>query len=249
MEAWQYETAADLDQTLLQRLRHFPREPDMLVYTLRVIGAGLVRLWLRLYHRLEIVGRGNLPTSGPFILVANHASHLDAVCLTAALPMRRLHRVFPAAAQDYFFVSVPRVLLSAVVVNALPFDRETHCRQSLALCRELLATSGGILVLFPEGTRTTTGEMGPFKPGIGLLLAGSPWPVLPCHLDGAFAAWPKGQRLPRPRKLRLVIGRPRFFSDVKRSSETITAIAEQLRRDVAALAAPRGDGHERSDMP
>jgi len=56
-------------------------------------------------------------------MVANHTSHLDALCLTAALPLRKLHRAFPAAAEDYFFVKLPRLAVAVFVVNALSFCR------------------------------------------------------------------------------------------------------------------------------
>ena len=78
---------ATLTEPVVERLRRFPREPDMLVYGLRMAAALLCRGWLRLYHRLSISGRENLPAEGSFVMVANHASHLDALCLLAALPM------------------------------------------------------------------------------------------------------------------------------------------------------------------
>src|SRR5436190_4253481 len=156
--SWQYEPAADLDQSLAERLRRFPREPDISVYALRSFGAIIMRAWLRTYLRLEITGAENLPKNESFVMVCNHSSHLDTLCLMAALPLKKLHRVFPAAAQDYFFVTVPRLCIAAVVVNALPFGRQAHIRQSLDLCRNLLANPGNILILFPEGTRTTNGQ-------------------------------------------------------------------------------------------
>jgi 1-acyl-sn-glycerol-3-phosphate acyltransferase len=91
----------------------------------------IIRGWLHAYHRFEIVGLENLRDDGSFVMVANHSSHLDALCLLAAVPLRKLHRAFPAAAADYFFKSVPRVWVAAVVVNALPFARQVHVRQSL----------------------------------------------------------------------------------------------------------------------
>ena len=103
MKRWQYESAPDLDQSLVERLRHFPRQPDMLVYGLRSVAAVIIRAWLRCYHRLEIIGRDHLPAEGSFVMVANHSSHLDTLCLLAALPLAKLHRAFPAAAADYFF--------------------------------------------------------------------------------------------------------------------------------------------------
>ncbi len=236
MEPWHYEPAADLDETLAGRLRRFPREPDITVYALRTLAAVLVRAWLRVYHRLEIHGRGHLPTEGSFVLAANHASHLDTLCLLAALPVHKLHRAFPAAAQDYFFVSVPRLAAAAILVNALPFARQTHIRQSLDLCRQLLANPGNILILFPEGTRSTTGRVGEFRPGIGMLAAGLNVPVLPCYLEGTFEAWSKGKVIPRPRRVRLRIGPPRTFGGLRPGRESAAQIAEELRQAVLALA-------------
>jgi 1-acyl-sn-glycerol-3-phosphate acyltransferase len=234
---WQYEPAPDLDQSFAERLRRFPREPDITVYGLRSMAALVLRSWLRMYHRLEIIGRENLPADASYVMVANHASHLDTLSLLSALPLRKLHRAFPAAAQDYFFVSVPRLAIAAVVVNALPFGRQKHIRHSLELCRELLANPGNILILFPEGTRTTTGQMGVFKPGIGSLMAGSDLPVVPCHLSGGFEAWPKGNCLPRPRKLLLRIGSPRNYSSLTPGRDTAEFICADLQQAVANLAA------------
>ena len=140
-----------------------------------------------------------MPQEGSFVLVANHSSHLDAISILSALPLKKLHRVFPAAAKDFFFENMPRTAVAAVIVNALPFDRQTNVRQSLTLCKQLLENPGNVLLLFPEGTRSTTGELGEFKPGIGLLLAGIEVPVVPCFLEGAFASVAEGQRLATPR--------------------------------------------------
>lgn len=232
---WQYEPAPDLDQPLAERLRRFPREPDFTVYVLRSLTALLLRGWLRFYHRLEIVGRENLPAQGSYVIVANHTSHLDTLCLLSALPLHKLHRAFPAAAQDYFFVSVPRLAVAAVVVNALPFGRQKYIRQSLELCRLLLSNPGNVLILFPEGTRTATGQMGEFKPGVGSLVAGTDLAVLPCHLTGGFTAWPKGKLIPRPHKLRLHIGPPRNYSALTPGREAAEQVCTDLQKAVAGL--------------
>jgi len=237
MNSWNYEPAADLDQSTIERLRRFPREPDMIVYGLRSAAALVLRSWVRLFHRLEINGREHLRIDGSFIMVANHASHLDALCLLAGLPLRKLHRAFPAAAQDYFFVSVPRLAVAAIVVNALPFSRQRNARHGLELCRQLLANPGNILILFPEGTRTTTGQIGEFKPGIGLLVAGTSIPVVPCHLAGTFAAWPKDRVLPRPRPVRLRIGAAHTYGSSPPGKEAAEQISRELRQAVADLAA------------
>ncbi len=221
MDAWQYDTADDLDMTLAERLRGFPRQPDMLVYGLRTLTAAVIRTWLAIYHRMQIVGRENLPTDGSFIIVANHSSHLDALCVLAALPMHKIHRSFPAA---------------ALIVNALPFGRQVNVRQSLALCSTLLANPGNVLIIFPEGTRSATGAMAEFKPGIGALAAGTAYPVVPCHLYNCHSAWPKGSWLPRPRKLRVTVGKPLLFSHASPGKESAIQIARELHDAVQSLS-------------
>lgn len=237
---WQYEPAADLDQPLAERLRRFPREPDITVYGFRSLAALTIRGWLRLYHQFKVIGAQQLPREGSFVLVANHSSHLDALCLLSALPLKKLHRAFPAAAADYFFQSVPRIWMAAIVVNALPFSREVHIRQSLALCEQLLANPGNVLIIFPEGTRSQTGEIQKFKSGVGMLLAGHDVPVFPCCLNGAFEAWPKGSFVPRPQKITLRIAPPQNFSHLPPGKESACAIAAELQTAVQQMK----DSHE-----
>lgn len=232
---WQYEPAADLNRSLTDKLAACPREPDMLVYGLRLLTAVTLRTWLTTYHRLSIVGRENLPASGSCVLVANHSSHLDALCILSSLKLRTLHRTFPAAARDYFFVNLPRLAFSAVFINATPFSRGAHPRESLNICRRLLAQPGSTLILFPEGTRSANGKLADFRRGIGTLVAGSSVPVLPCALQGAARAWPKGTMFPRPRRVRLVVGEPRSYAELRPCRESAERIAKDLHDAVERL--------------
>src|SRR5437868_8752073 len=184
MKKWRYHSSRDLERTPLDRLREFPREPDMLVSGLRSIVALIIRGLLRIYNRFEIIGHENLRTNRSLVIVANHCSHLDTLCLQAALPLRKLHRTFPAAASDYFFKRIHRVWAAAVLANAMPFARQMNARRSLSLCQDLLENPGTILIIFPEGTRSTSGEVSEFKSGIGALVAGRDVPVVPCFIDG-----------------------------------------------------------------
>jgi 1-acyl-sn-glycerol-3-phosphate acyltransferase len=240
MRRWLYDSVRDVDRAPVNLLRQFPRDPDLLVYGLRSLGALIIRGLLHIYNHFEVIGYQNLRTNRSLVIVANHCSHIDTLCLLAALPLRKLHRAFPAAAADYFFQSVPRLWAAAILANALPFARQARVRQSLSLCRKLLASPGTILIIFPEGTRSTTGDVGEFKSGIGALVAGRDVEVAPCFIDGSFQAWPKGKRFPRPRRVRLIVGTPRNYRDSGTDKTDICAIAAELRDAVNELRLANG---------
>jgi 1-acyl-sn-glycerol-3-phosphate acyltransferase len=238
MTEWEYHPPPDIEETMAEHLRNFPRQPYMLIFAIRSVAALLLRAWMRIYHRMQISGREHLPKSGSFVLVCNHTSHLDTLSMLCAVPLKRIHRTFPAAASDYFFSSLPRSAVSAVLINALPFDRRVKGAESLTVCSRLLANEGNVLIIFPEGTRTTTGEMSRFRSGIGRLVVGTDIPVVPCFLDGGLKALPKGKAIPRPAKLRLKIGAAQTFADFGRDAESVKNICHNLEQRVAALGDP-----------
>ena len=134
MEQLLLELADGVEPTRGHPLRDFWREPGVLVRGVRSLAAVVMRAWLHGYDRLTIVGRQNLPADRSFILVANHASHLDTLCLLSALPVRQLHRTFPVAASEYFCVNPLLSFLAKLIVNVLPFDRQFACWHSLSVC-------------------------------------------------------------------------------------------------------------------
>src|SRR5437764_2455059 len=103
------------------------------------------------------------------------------------------------------------------------------------MCAEVITEPGNILILFPEGTRSITGGIQQFKPGVGALAAGRDVAVVPCYLQGAFEAWPKGQHLPRPKKVRLLVGTPRNYAGSGADKAGISSIAAELRSAVENL--------------
>jgi 1-acyl-sn-glycerol-3-phosphate acyltransferase len=237
---WHYETARDSGLSFMDRLTQCPREPDALIYAARVTAAIAIRAALRTYFRFDVIGRENLPRDRSFVLVANHASHLDAVALLSTLPLRSLHRAYPLAARDYFGANKLRLAVTTIIANVMLFDRDAKSadgKDGLETCRRVLEERGNVLVIFPEGTRTTSERVGTFRRGIGSLLAGTANPVVPCYLDGTFRAWPKGTLIPRPARVRLVIGKARTYEHVERTDAGVLNICAELRRVVLALAA------------
>jgi 1-acyl-sn-glycerol-3-phosphate acyltransferase len=236
---WHYETAKDCGLSFFDRLKQCPREPDPLVYGARVASAVMIRAAMRAYFRFDIIGREHLPCGDSFVLVANHTSHLDAIALLSALQLRSLHRAYPLAARDYFGANKLRLTLTTIIANVMLFDRDAKGSDKtnvLDQCRDMLDERANVLVMFPEGTRSADGSLGIFRRGIGSLLAGTKYPVVPCHLDGAFKAWPKRTVIPRPARVRLVIGEPRTYEHVEQTDAGVLGICEDLRCAVLALA-------------
>jgi 1-acyl-sn-glycerol-3-phosphate acyltransferase len=232
MHTWTFEHDGALTFPTAERCQR-PQGP-----TVRILRGAIqlaMRAALRSYNRLDVVGQEKLPLDTSFVMICNHSSHLDAVCLLSSLPLRRIHHAFPVAAADYFFSTPLRSILSTIAVNGLPLDRHNG-GEGLEVCRKLLTDSETVLIIFPEGTRTCSGAVGRFRSGVARLVAGTDIHVVPCYLSGAFEAWPKGRLLPRPGPLRLRIGRSRTFPDVSpQDREGVATISSQLRDDVVTL--------------
>jgi len=145
-------------------------------------------------------GRKNLPLSGGALLVSNHASHLDVFVL--GIP---LHRPLNYVARStLFFPPLGSFIRS---VGGFPIQREGMGAQGLKETLKRLR-SGGIVALFPEGTRTTDGELGEFKAGIAVLAARAKVPIIPAAVAGTYEAWPRRRLFPKPHPVRIHYGPP-----------------------------------------
>jgi 1-acyl-sn-glycerol-3-phosphate acyltransferase len=172
---------------------------------------------------------------GPTLLVANHASHLDAPLVLASLPDEVRARLAVAAAEDRFFGGQLLGLAVSVGLGAFPFPRGRGCALGLVRARHLLE-AGWHVLLFPEGTRSRDGRRNRFRPGAAHLARAAGVPILPIGIDGAHALLPPGARLPRRGPVRLRFGAP-YRPPPDQDVETTTAALEAR---VAELVAPSG---------
>ncbi len=203
--------------------------------TARLCWWSTIKSSMRILHRIDVHGREHVPESGPFVLVANHASHLDALALGSVLPLAHRNRLSPLAAGDVFFEKPAVAAFATTVLNARPVWRTNCGAQALKDLRRGIVESSGIYILFPEGGRTRDGRMLPFKPGVGMLVAGTEVPVIPCHVSGTFEALPAGAVLPRPSRITLRIGSPRVFNALPNRRTGWEAVTSTLERDIMEL--------------
>jgi len=234
MKEFELRPARDHGMAAGQRLKSLSRERGLGSVVVGGAWRRLLRAYLRVWHRLEVTGRENIPEP-PFVIIANHASHLDALTLSAVLRGEAARRAHALAAGDTFFGSTLSSAFAAYAVNALPVWRKKTRASEIATLRERLVEDGLVYILFPEGTRCRDGVMARFQPGIGALVAGTSVPVVPCFLDGAFAAWPPQARAPRPGKLRLRIGAPLRFEGCAATRQGWEEVAAGCEAAVRAL--------------
>ena len=178
-------------------------------------------------------GQENIIEDGPAIMAANHQSYLDPplVGITCRAELYFLAR--KTLFENRLFGSI----LSRV--NALPVDLSKGDLTAVRTVINLLK-QGHRTVIFPEGTRSLTGEIQQARPGIGMIIAKTLAPVVPMRIFGSFQAWPKGGKI-TPYPVTVVVGRPIRFNQEDlgtKNREAYQKISEQVLATIAAIEKP-----------
>jgi len=236
VQDWKLEPARDLELPLKERLRSQRRESGLVGTAGHLVWWSLVRGYLAVYHQLTVIGAENIPREPPFVMAANHESHLDALVLAAPLPWRLRDHIFPIAAGDTFFENPVKAVFAVGFLNALPVWRKKVGSHALQQLRQRLVEEPCAYILFPEGTRSRDGSMTRFKPGLGMMVAGAGVPVVPCHLEGAYEALPPNRSLPRFQRITVRIGPPLQFPAAGNNRSGWEEIASATEAAVRGLA-------------
>lgn len=179
-------------------------------------------------------GREHLPQT-PFLLCANHGSHMDTPALMTAAG-GSYDNYAMIAARDYFFSGdSPNKFKYHKFMFLIPVDRRASrdsLRGMFAECGPHLK-SGRNLIIYPEGTRSKDGSIGAMKRGAAVLALGLNLPVVPAHINGTFRRLPKGAMFPRPGAVSVRFGKalmPADYKDDKNASRLlINDIAESVK--------------------
>lgn len=182
-------------------------------------------LIFKLFFSVKGEGAENVPKEGAYILYANHTSFLDGPAIAACLPRRPVFQIFYFVFGPYFFRPFlkSRVLRNFVKMGRfIPFDFSTHFLEALRSCFLVLQRGKG-LCFFPEGLRSTTGKIGKFKKGLGVLAKETEAKLVPVAIKGAHEAWASTAKYPRCYPVRVRFGKP--------------LIAEELEKEGMAMGA------------
>jgi 1-acyl-sn-glycerol-3-phosphate acyltransferase len=193
----------------------------------------LIVLIYDMCFRGEIAGLENIPRTGPFIIAANHASHLDPPVIGCQVP--RQMRFF--ARKTLWHGGFASRWLDRVGV--IPVDRDGGSDVA-AIKRVLHALKDNrVLILFPEGTRSPDGRLQPAKAGVGLIACRTQAPVLPARIFGSQVAFGKGGPLRLGTPLSVTFGRvlpPGEYDDPADGKERYQCASERIMAAIAALA-------------
>ena len=169
------------------------------------LGVGeAINTFFRVAMDVDLRGKAYLPADTNFLVAANHSSHLDIGVIKHALGPWG-NRVHALAAKDYFFGTPAMRFVSHHFTRLIPTERQAITTGWIKRAKAALA-SGDCVLIFPEGTRTSTPEVGTFKASLGTLLRSCKVPVLPVYIHGTHEILPKGVVFPKGRKITVHLG-------------------------------------------
>ncbi len=159
--------------------------------------AGLLLFDVRCYGHHRVVRRGSC------VVASNHGSFLDPWIVGMSIPRASYY----LARETLFRIPLFGRLIYSVNARPIPREGGAASRRAIRISRQIV-DEGGLLLMFPEGTRSEDGRLAAVKRGVELIAGPSAAPVVPAYIDGSFESWPRHRRLPRWHPVRVFFGDP-----------------------------------------
>ncbi|MDR4505324.1 MAG: 1-acyl-sn-glycerol-3-phosphate acyltransferase [Candidatus Scalindua sp.] len=183
-------------------------------------------LYFKIFHRVKFYGYENIPDSGPVVIAPNHVSFYDPILV--GIGIKRDLRYM--AWERLFSIPVLKGIIrffGAFPVNITKFDKAAYVNALKAL------SEGEALVIFPEGGRSADGKMKDCKLGFARIACKTKAPIIPVTIVGAYEAWPRQRKLPRPRQILVYYHNPvrmkmGEFADMKARNEFFTEVTNRV---------------------
>lgn len=199
----------------------------------------LARTWFRLCYGFRAVATDNIPRHGGVILASNHQSFLDPMAIAAASTRTLTFLARESLARNRLY----RLLTASLPIVAI--ERGAGDRAAIRRITEELRRGAACLV-FPEGTRSERGLLGELRSGVVMMARQAEVPVVPVAIAGAYAIWPRGNRVPRLRgRLRVAFGRPLELAQLSKQEALDRLRGALLELGVEGDARPATDADVR----
>lgn len=207
--------------------KQVPPDADEILRQLRAPSAAMLRCVLlagckitKTVRRISWKGDGLETISqlaSPVLFASNHQSHVDTHAILDVLPRKQRNKTAVAAAFDHFGdtegTSFKKKCIGFTVLavwNAFGIQRVGSSLRSMRTMVALLK-EGWSVIIYPEGTRSETDTIAPFKPGLAVIAKLAKCPVIPIFVSGGRTILPKATYMPRPGTMRISFGKPLYM--------------------------------------
>lgn len=243
MKDWDFEN--DQWANIPPHIKHLPlftRHFDFFSFCIKLVWAFILKLlFFKFYIRLKTQGDFHLvyQQAPKLIIISNHTSHLDAVSIAAAIPLKYWTHLFIAAAKDYFFANPLFTFFSQHCLGAIPIDRQGRKGEAVKLILTLFSELEDMwLIIFPEGTRSRDGKIHEFKKGVSVFAAKTNTPLLFLYIQGGAKLWPKGAWFAKPGGLTIHVGPIQPPADIQEIFANYKTWVEQIEPQQFAETLP-----------
>ena len=221
------------DDTLTPLMqKNFPVEKKWFDYT----NFKFYNLLTRWVYKVDITGLENLPQQGSYLLCPNHQTNFDFLWITLNFSKKQFQNLGCLAKKELFNTSLASKML-ARICGMIPIDRNCQNVEALSLCRQKIREGWHFLV-YPEGTRTQTGEMGEFKKGAATLAVSENVPIIPIKIKGGFEIFPAGCKLPKLfdfKHMRRFHVQVAFAAPLSGANTDVDSLTQKLRDTISAM--------------
>ena len=201
----------------------------LLYYFLKYAAAPLVKkIWVK-----DIKGLEHLPKKGPFIVASNHESYFDFLCFWAVSP----HQIQYLAAEKFYDSKFWKPLM--VATGQIKVERKSKDKGQVHKQAHYILQNKGVLGVFPEGTRSRSGEMGPAFTGVTRFALEAKVPIVPVGMIGTYDILPPHKKIPKLKRCRIKIEKPIVHAkhfDQEHTEDLLRHLTDNLMLRIAALA-------------
>jgi 1-acyl-sn-glycerol-3-phosphate acyltransferase len=211
----------------------------------RPIFFAVLNLLCRSYFRLKVLGLNNIPKFPPYIIAPNHSSALDQPMVAYAIGRKIRNQMYTLVVKHFYDRPVARVFMK-IAANVMRIDPEKDFFPALQAAVKVLKL-GGSIYINPEGTRSESGELLPFRVGVGMLAAETGVPIVPAYIEGTFRSMPPGSVFPKPSRVTVSFGEPIYMDEYIKRKQTemaydvYKAITDELFKRVSSLKVGKED--------